>query len=199
MLACYGCAYPILSFSHTHNGGALLRLKSVGISWNQHLIAFKCSVVVFPLASLCQLIITWSSIYCTYYIPSKYCMCFANSSWNSANSSWKSANSFWVQKPENRKAQIKRPTPIVRYIYICIIYTVYINSKHLRHDIIDNHETCSTLKTWGRNNIRGQWKTSQSRSALKCDLSSHLATEFHKSLSLSVVFLLQDHITPGHG
>ena len=115
MLACYGCAYPILSFSHTHNGGALLRLKSVGISWNQHLIAFKCSVVVFPLASLCQLIITWSSIYCTYYIPSKYCMCFANSSWNSANSSWKSATSFWVQKPENRKAQIKRPTPIVRY------------------------------------------------------------------------------------
>ena len=93
----------------------ILRLKSVGISWNQHLIAFKCSVVVFPLASLCQLIITWSSIYCTYYIPSKYCMCFANSSWNSANSSWKSATSFWVQKPENRKAQIKRPTPIVRY------------------------------------------------------------------------------------
>ena len=123
MLWSYGCAYPILSFSHTHNGGALLRLKSVGISWNQHLIAFKCSVVVFPLASLCQLIITWSSIYCTYYIPSKYCMCFANSSWNSANSSWKSANSFWVQKPENRKAQIKRPTPIVKYISIMFAFS----------------------------------------------------------------------------
>ena len=37
----------------------------------------------------------------------------ANSSWKSANSSWKSANSSWAQKPENRKAQIKRPTPIV--------------------------------------------------------------------------------------
>ena len=35
-----------------------------------------------------------------------------------ANSSWKSANSSWAQKPENRKAQIKRPTPIVSNVYI---------------------------------------------------------------------------------
>jgi hypothetical protein len=46
---------------------------------------------------------------------------FSNSSWNSANSSWKSANSSWVQTPENRKAQIKRPTPIVKYNVILIL------------------------------------------------------------------------------
>ena len=48
------------------------------------------------------------------------------SSWNFANSSWESANSSWVQTPENRKAQIKRPTPIVIYIYIYHNYIIYI-------------------------------------------------------------------------
>ena len=48
----------------------------------------------------------------------QYNACFLNSSWNFANSSWESANSSWVQTPENRKAQIKRPTPIVSHIYI---------------------------------------------------------------------------------
>ena len=48
----------------------------------------------------------------------------ANSSWKSANSSWNSANSSWAQRPENRKAQIKRPTPIVRYIYIYIFFHI---------------------------------------------------------------------------
>jgi len=56
----------------------------------------------------------------------QYNACFLNSSWNFANSSWESANSSWVQTPENRKAQIKRPTPIVIYIHvICVCIILY--------------------------------------------------------------------------
>ena len=63
--------------------------------------------------SLCYLIIV--SPQCCIHSSKILHVLWANSSWNFANSSWKSANSSWAQKPENRKAQIKRPTPIVKY------------------------------------------------------------------------------------